>query len=730
MSSVAELGRWGRRCLLLRHHRGVRALLEDYPAALAVLRPDEDAHPRVRLHLHRGVERLDGLPHLQRAQRRGGAQGALSQHRLPADDVVRGALFHVDRALVALQRDPALLAVAHRAELQALDRLVVVALLVLAAHDLQGLAHLDLADHLALLDVEHVGHRDGRPAHEEARAQLRRGRAGRVAQHEVALGAVAAGPRAQQHLRVHRLIAGSLQQLQGLLLHEVAYHRRAGIELRVHGCLTRGNQEGLVPGLQERRALVALHGDPANGAIAHGTPPHALHLRLLVLHGALEHLEELARLELADHVGALDVEDVRDRNLALARAELLQSLGEAGLVQALRPELAVDEGHLLLAQILARQRLDEIDELCLSDLGRTLRDLHEEVVDALARLPGGVPEGALGLRRGDLGDLRVRLADGLGRQGELALRALHARVELRELHARLQQQTAARALEGLVRRHVARHHGLGVRQAALRVVGVALGRRQQADVRGLLVDLRLLRGLGHDRLGGDDGVGALLHGLLREGLALRLLHLGQLVLACLQHGELRRGGALLQCVGLCLVVRQLRADLQQLRPHLGERPLLRAGHLDGLLVHLPAHLGALGEGAVDVGLDALQAPGEGRRGPQALHGHPDGGAVARQQALGHLAAVLGHDLLQHLHALAHVQTAGRFAAVRGVGQRGVGDADHARPQPLLEDGGSHLSGLAGDGRQHLIPLLRGERCGVLLRRQLRQLLEEGHGVRT
>mmetsp|Transcript_93531 Transcript_93531/g.292537 ORF Transcript_93531/g.292537 Transcript_93531/m.292537 type:complete len:1173 (-) Transcript_93531:2051-5569(-) len=641
------------------------------------------------------------------------------------------ARLDVDRPLVALQRHPSLPVVLGSSELEPLDGLLCVRLLLLPLDHDERLADVDLPDDLAAGDVEDVRHRNRGPANVHLGARGRKRGAGQVTQRQPPSGGILAGSHLQVDLRGRHLLPRALEQLQDLVALERPHHLGLLVKLGEQTGLAGNPQEGLLPLLQEWRALGTLEGNPPRRTVTESPAPYPHGLGPCLLLGALEDLEELSLLELPEGLCGGDIEAVSDGHILLALCELLQDFGKAWSAQPMPPKLLVDERNLLLAKAVAGQAVHKLVERGLADLALASGKLLKQLVHALLGCPGLGAEQVAGLLRRSLDDLHVSSADSLSRRPQPPLGRSGSRGELRELHAGLEEEVAHRPLVSLVLLQRPSHRRLCLRQGLESIVGRALDALQLRDRWLLRVrELRAFHGLLGLLLRGLHRGGPLLHGLRSEGLALGLVHLLQLLLALLQHRRLRRGGLLLQRVDLRLLRTELGAELDQRGLHLHERALLDAGNLHRLLVDAGGCLRAPCKYRADVRLDALHLPGIGRRGLEVQRalllreGHPHRGAVPGEDALGALVPGLVVLVLQHLDALPDLDQAHLLPAVEGIRRdRGL-LADKVLAQEWLEIGQGELPVRAGDALVDRRLLLLSE-AGVVLSRGLAERVQEG-----
>mmetsp|Transcript_122791 Transcript_122791/g.348006 ORF Transcript_122791/g.348006 Transcript_122791/m.348006 type:complete len:776 (-) Transcript_122791:1296-3623(-) len=391
-------------------------LLHGDPAALAVGdRGHVQAHRRLGLFLLGSLDHLDGLVLGERAQRGPGVALELGlQRHAPRDHNGASAFSRVDAACVALCCHPALRAILHRLCLDTDD---VSGLLVLyrALDHRQDLPLVELPNHLAVLDADVVRQGDRLAASVPARPRRHQVLAlpalHREPAHDPVGGRLAAGP----HHVADDLLLGALDHL-----HDLAGLQRAdvlggvgGEPVLQHHLLGRV-VAGLGGLLQERRALVALHGHPAALPVGQGPDLDARQLQALVVLRALQHLKHLSELDFAHRAGGSNVEFVCDGHLLHALVVPLEHLEEAPPANAARV-LPQEQELLLLRREGQLQLVEALAERVLGDSVSPLPgQLGEQRPDGDAALPDPGAEG-----RGDL-----RQHGGLDAV-ERALRALH-----------------------------------------------------------------------------------------------------------------------------------------------------------------------------------------------------------------------------------------------------------------------------------------------------------------
>mmetsp|Transcript_112811 Transcript_112811/g.329668 ORF Transcript_112811/g.329668 Transcript_112811/m.329668 type:complete len:259 (-) Transcript_112811:3602-4378(-) len=238
-------------------------------------------------------------------------------------NVVPAGLLNVSSALVALHGDPALLAIILGFGLDA--RQAPDAVLCGAFQDLQGLAHLEPPERLALRDVERRGDDDASPANEQL-LDLKVQVALRVLQGDPAGLAVLAGP-ALEPLALHRrLLLGAEEDFQDLADLRPEDLLAAALKGGGHEHLLLAAEVGLRALVKEVGALVAAQGHPALLLVLERSALHARQARGLVDLGRLNDLHDLAREELADRLAVLDLEGRRQGDVLHAPMELLQQL--------------------------------------------------------------------------------------------------------------------------------------------------------------------------------------------------------------------------------------------------------------------------------------------------------------------------------------------------------------------------------------------------------------------
>mmetsp|Transcript_122790 Transcript_122790/g.347998 ORF Transcript_122790/g.347998 Transcript_122790/m.347998 type:complete len:776 (-) Transcript_122790:1296-3623(-) len=370
-------------------------LLHGDPAALAVGdRGHVQAHRRLGLFLLGSLDHLDGLVLGERAQRGPGVALELGlQRHAPRDHNGASAFSRVDAACVALCCHPALRAILHRLCLDTDD---VSGLLVLyrALDHRQDLPLVELPNHLAVLDADVVRQGDRLAASVPARPRRHQVLAlpalHREPAHDPVGGRLAAGP----HHVADDLLLGALDHL-----HDLAGLQRAdvlggvgGEPVLQHHLLGRV-VAGLGGLLQERRALVALHGHPAALPVGQGPDLDARQLQALVVLRALQHLKHLSELDFAHRAGGSNVEFVCDGHLLHALVVPLEHLEEAPTANAARVLLQEQE-RLLFRRELHVQLVEALGECGLGDAVRALPgQLGEKLLDREAALLDLGPEG-------------------------------------------------------------------------------------------------------------------------------------------------------------------------------------------------------------------------------------------------------------------------------------------------------------------------------------------------
>mmetsp|Transcript_27688 Transcript_27688/g.61065 ORF Transcript_27688/g.61065 Transcript_27688/m.61065 type:complete len:2168 (+) Transcript_27688:29-6532(+) len=702
-------------------------------------------------HLLGPLQHLDGLALRERPDGRlGNARAAhhLLQGHLLQDAVVLGACLGVLRAGVALDGDPALRLVLQGPAPHPRDAAL---LRDGPLHEREELAHGELPDDLAVLDVLLVGDGDRGGAGVERLVGLCAGHAFLVPDGEPAGGAVrgSLAPRAQAVLEGDA--PRPLDELEHLVRLQGAHDVRGALalELLLQRRLHPAGVVRLLDLLQEGRALVALEGDPALGAVDQGPGFDARHPQLRLRLRALQRLHDLLDLRLAARLGLADLELVRDGDGLHHHEVLLQEGEEAPPADAAGLDVPAEEPCLLgRAAALEAEALELPAERLLGDLLRARCELLEELLQGEALLLNLAAE-----RSGRLGVLRVHygLAGGLhGLRGGPGrpVRGVHLDLHLGQLLSGLQHRPVRELREQALLLLDARRRlggGLVVHREQLLDLLPDRGRRGEARHRVLVQRLqRLGRSLHALRAGLQRGHllgrgrrhGLRLRSLLRldVGVLLSLLLPEELALPeddlLLQHLQAPQGGG------------HLRPHLQELHSGLRQRAVLQAaelllllgdeaGPLQQSLAGLVQLLAQLGEEVVE-GVELLQV----QRALVALQGdearlaggddgalHPEHAALVGDRRSELLQDLAGLDLRRGL-------ALGDLEGVRhGHGlQAGVALPEHVlelgeAQSPVLvrvqvrEDGGAPLLGEA-----QLLP-----RGGL---RQLLQPREEGLPLRT
>mmetsp|Transcript_24053 Transcript_24053/g.74749 ORF Transcript_24053/g.74749 Transcript_24053/m.74749 type:complete len:976 (+) Transcript_24053:301-3228(+) len=539
------------------------------------------------------IEDLQRLTLLE-CSNRGGirAQELLLQLHFVGDRVMLRARLRVDRPCIALDRNPSLLVVLHGLALHSRDAGLVVA--GGALDNSEDLTLGELSHDVAVLDVALIRHRHRCDAGIVLAVWLRKGRALRVLDREPAGDAIADSLGAHADDRRLGPLPGPLDKLDHLIcLQSADVVVLVALEGGLHDHFPSARVVRLLHLLQERRALVAVHRDPALLAVDHGLAPHARQPRLLVCAWALQHLDHLLHVCFSDGLGFADWELISDCNGLDDNEILLQKGQELPPANATHLDVLAQELGVLRGKGDALQRVQVPAEGIFRDpVLAPLQELLEEVLGADA--PG------LRLRaegRGGLGVPGVHDALAGGQGGLHGLGALALHRDGLALHLR-------QLLLGL------KHGPLG-RLADLGQLLLDARPRSRNALGGLGLELlRLLqhRGWGRERvqlgpLDRDEGLHHFLEGLqvglhrahLGNGVGedrLRRLPLARLdvrvLLRGLLLGELHLGGCDLLLQGLegRLHRRDLRPRLRQLRPGVRQRSLgpglreLRALHLE------------------------------------------------------------------------------------------------------------------------------------------------------
>mmetsp|Transcript_151924 Transcript_151924/g.487592 ORF Transcript_151924/g.487592 Transcript_151924/m.487592 type:complete len:643 (-) Transcript_151924:3390-5318(-) len=574
-------------------------------------------------------------------------------------DVVLVRLVGVGRALVALQGHPTLLAVALRPRPhagQAPDGVLLGAL-----EDLQGLAHVQLPQRLALGDVKGRGEGDA-PLTDKHLLFF---------QALVALQVLECHPTgyaifrrlALYSQRLKRLLLpGALQNLQDFPCPDRTCVSAAALKGRLQLRCLLAEIVQFRRLLHKRRPLVAGQRGPSLLRILDRPTTHSREAGVAVARAPLQDLNDLAQYQLPDCLALLDFELSRNGDLLHTSLVLLQHVQQGQLCNAGRQSLdtevqmarlqarigyAFEEGaqrrrrhggRLALALALA----------CTAELGEELRGLQ-----GLAH--GVLPQGAL---EGELG-IASHLLAGVAKSENLllapAVEGASLDLELDELAPDLAERALPRVLDFV-------HQLLDLGQRTVDVL--------RARAQGLI---RLVHGfqgaVGVGSSGGDQRLGCracLLCALL--GLANRFVRIFQhlvclllllsflspllLVLHGLQLLLLRVGDRHLQLLPLLLDLPDTRLHGQQRGLRLRQRPLPHTSQLIalGLDVLLRLH-----SGFVEV-LDRL------------LHAALDGGQWVKRHQVGG-AAVGGHGDVSLLLVLlgfcfdAHQADAGFFCGL-------------------------------------------------------------------
>mmetsp|Transcript_34937 Transcript_34937/g.100381 ORF Transcript_34937/g.100381 Transcript_34937/m.100381 type:complete len:864 (-) Transcript_34937:1922-4513(-) len=651
-----------------------------------------------------------------------------------------GANLCVDCASVAFHGDPAHHLVFEGSSLDAGD--AGLGFLDRPFHGHEELAYGQLPEDFAGLDVQVVGHGDGSSAGVLLAVGLGADHAKLVRGREPAHLLVQRRLGPNPHRGLEGLLLRALQELQDLVQTKLPHLLRAPDVPAQDHLLFAGGVVGLRFLLQERSALVALQGDPALEVVVEGPRLHPGHAKLLVRLRALQDLERLPELRLAEALALGDLELARDGDWLRHLEVLLQKLEQFSSAEATGLEVAAEQGEVLGLKLLTRQAREVLAKGGLRDaLVAGSHDLHEELLQREALVRHLPPERGRGQHPRCADDLRASLAHGGGSDGGLPLRLVGLGVEPGELLLGVEEGALELALgeQGLLLCDAVLGR-LHTRAALLH------GRCDSLAERDRRSELRLLRLC--EREEGLrcllDGLRRLLHGLHLVGGRLRerrsLLFLASLdvcvplgLLGLLEVAPLH-GPLFLQRLERAQSLADARLQLRQFRSRICQRTLL-AGFLELLqlradqVLHLAGQFHGLGDSLVHL-----------------LTEDPEGGNLLG--ILGALVAFQGHkaDLARghHLALQAHhaVRRVGLRAADRlqgvpnlhlghglaaldleAVGDRNTLDADEAQ----VEDVPEGVEGDAADGRgvhvpEGLAPPLGGE-GDLLMPDCLRQLLQ-------